>query len=79
MAKFYVECGELRVVVQASNPIPAAAKALSWVTSEDHLDPVVLVSERGFAGDRPRAQRYPGDVAVETGTLLGLIAEHDFA
>ena len=79
MAKYYVESGDLRVVVQASNPIPAAAKALSWVTDQDRLAPVVTVSERGFVGDRLGSRTYASDVVVETGTLLALIEEHDFA
>ncbi len=79
MGKFYVESGDLRVVVQASNPIPAAAKALSWATDQDRLDRLVTVNERGFISDRPGGRTYASDVIVETGTLLALIAEHDFA
>ena len=77
MAKFYVECGDLRVVVQASNPIPAAARALSWATDEDRLEHLVTVSERGFSRDRQDARLYENDVVVETGTLLALISEHE--
>ncbi len=79
MGKYYVESGDLRVVVQATNPIPAAAKALSWATDQDRLDRLVTVNERGFISDRPRGRTYASDVIVETGTLLALIAEHDFA
>ena len=79
MAKYYVESGDLRVVVQASNPIPAAARALSWVTDQDRLHRLVTVNERGFVSDRPGRRVYPSDVVVETGTLLALIAEHDFS
>lgn len=79
MAKYYVQSGDLRVVVQASNPVPAAAKALAWVTDEDRLDRYVTVNERGFSGGRFGSQPLAGDVVLETGTLLALIAEHDFA
>jgi hypothetical protein len=77
MAKFYVECGDLRVVVQAANPIPAAAKALSWATEDDRLGDLVTISERGYPGDRRGGQLYDADIVVETGTLISLITEHD--
>jgi hypothetical protein len=79
MAKYYVQCGDLRVVVQASSPIPAAAKALSWATQEDRLDALVTVNERGFLSGQPAGRTHQGGVVLETGTLLALIAEHDFA
>ena len=79
MAKFYVESGNLRVVVQATAPIPAAAKALSWVTEDDHLEGFVTVNEQGFIRDRPRRRLRKSDIRVETGTLLAMIAEHDLA
>jgi hypothetical protein len=79
MAKFYVESGDLRVVVQASNPIPAAARALSWASDADRLDEFVTVSERGFVSDRRHQRLYDTDVVVETGTLLSLISEHELA
>jgi hypothetical protein len=79
MAKYYVESGDLRVVVQASNPVPAAAKALSWVNDQDRLDRYVTVNERGFFNDGCSDQSGRCDVILETGTLLALIAEHDFA
>ena len=77
MAKFYVECGDLRVVVQASNPIPAAARALSWATEADQLGHLVTISERGYPTQRSGGRLYEADVVVEVGTLLGLISEHD--
>lgn len=79
MAKFYVESGDLRVVVQAQAPIPAAAKALSWVTEDDHLDNYITVNEQGFVRDRPRRRLRQTDIRVETGTLLAMIAEHDLS
>ena len=79
MAKFYVECGDLRVVVQASNPIPAAARALSWATEDDQLGHLVKISERGYPADRRGGRLYKADLVVETGTLLGLISEHDLS
>jgi hypothetical protein len=79
MAKFYVECGDLRVVVQASNPIPAAARALSWATQEDRLGQLVTVSERGFSRDRQGGRLYDTDIVVEAGTLLGMIDEHELS
>ena len=79
MAKYYVESGDLRVVVQASKPVPAAAKALSWVNDDDRLDRYVFVNERGFSSDRSADRSGHADVVLETGTLLALIAEHDFA
>jgi hypothetical protein len=78
MAKFYVESGDFRVVVQAINPIPAAAKAMGWVTDQDRLDRFVLVNERGFVADRSDGQLYETDVRLETGTLFSLVEEHDF-
>lgn len=77
MAKYYVECGDLRVVVQAATPIPAAARALSWATQEDRLDHLVTISERGFSRERQGCRLYDADTVVETGTLLGLITEHE--
>ena len=77
MAKFYVECGDLRVVVQTSNPIPAAARALSWAMEEDQLGHLVTISERGYPTDRRGGRLYEADVVVEAGTLLSLISEHD--
>ncbi len=77
MGKFYVESGDLRVVVQASNPIPAAARALSWATENDQLGHLVTISERGYPTDRCGGQLYDADVVVETGTLISLISEHD--
>lgn len=79
MAKFYVESGDLRVVVQATAPIPAAAKALSWVTDEDHLDDFVTVNEQGFIRDRSSRRCRRNDIRLETGTLLAMIAEHELA
>jgi hypothetical protein len=79
MAKYYVESGDLQVVVQASSPIPAAAKALSWVNEHEQLAPQITVNERGFISNRPAGRMPPSGIAVETGTLLALIAEHDFA
>jgi hypothetical protein len=77
MAKYYVESGELRVVVQARGPVAAAARALSWVTEQDRLDPWVTVNERGFIADRSKPRLDSSEVALETGTLLGLILEHE--
>jgi hypothetical protein len=77
MAKFYVESGEFRVVVQAAGPVAAAARALSWATCEDQLAPTVSVNERGFPGNRQAPSPSAGGVVLETGTLLGLIQEHE--
>ena len=79
MPKFYVESGDLKVVVQATGPIPAVAKALAWATPEDRLDPHVVVNERGFVSDRRGRRRYKSDIVLETGTMMGLIKEHELA
>jgi hypothetical protein len=79
MAKFYVESGDFRVVVEASNPISAAATALCWATEEDRLDRSVLVNERGFVGDRPDRSGYGSDIRLEICTLFSLLGEHGLA
>jgi hypothetical protein len=77
MAKYYVESGDYRVVVQARGPIPAAARALSWATPEDTLDQVVTVNERGFISDLKENSLGRSIVVVETGTLMSLLQEHE--
>ncbi len=77
MAKYYVESGQLQVVVQARGPISAAAKALSWTTDEDCLEDVVTVNERGFLSTRSNPLPTSTDLVLETGTLMCLIEEHE--
>ena len=79
MPKYYVESGDLKMVVQAERPVPAAAIALSWATEDDRLDRYVSVNERGFRGAAATAREGDATVVLETGTLYGLIAEHGLA
>ncbi len=78
MAKFYVESGDLRVIVDDSAPVPAAARAIGQaVTNHVELAQMVTVSERGFVSDREGGWLYDTDLMLETGTLLSLVAEHE--
>ena len=79
MPKYYVESGDLKVVVQAERPIPAAATALSWATEYDRLDRYVTVNERGFRSAESPHRDAESMVVLETGTLYSLIAEHALA
>ena len=80
MAKFYVESGELRKIVEASSPICAAATAMAMIGEHDDLElaRVVIVNERGFVRDRPYRRHQMGDMVLETGTLLAMLAEAEF-
>ena len=79
MAKYYVESGRLRQVVEADKPIPAVARAINMLEdlSGWDLDRVITVNERGFIRDRPHREHYPSDIVLETGTLLGMLAENE--
>ena len=79
MAKYYVESGQLRTVVESDSPIPAVAKALARIDPEADVElaRVITVNERGFIRDRPYREHYPCDIVLETGTLLGMLAEHE--
>ncbi len=79
MAKYYVESGDLKIIVQADRPIPAAARALSWATDYDRLDRYVTVNERGFLCDDRHCASGASVVVLETGTLFSLIAEHELS
>jgi hypothetical protein len=80
MAKFYVESGDLRVVVDGSAPVPAAAVAVSHAAmGHVELAQMVTVSERGFVSDREGAWLYDTDLALETGTLLSMLSEHEMS
>ena len=54
MAKYYVTCGTLEVIVQADNPRQAACTALDQANKNvgwglfDELDDDIIVDERGF-------------------------------
>ena len=54
MAKYYVTCGTLEVIVQADNPRQAACTALDQANKNvgwglfDELDDGIVVDERGF-------------------------------
>jgi hypothetical protein len=78
MAKFYVESGDLRVVVDGMAPVPAAAAAVTQAALRHvNLVEMVTVSERGFVGERAGGWLYDTDLMLETGTLLGLLSEHE--
>lgn len=76
MAKYYVESGDFRIIVENQSPVRAAAAALDFAEGVD-LGPQVTVNERGFIALRPSRQRYMTDLVLETGLLLSLIAEHE--
>ena len=76
MAKYYIESGELKRIIEASGPISAAAIALEGAREKDlELARVLTINERGFARDRSHMQRYATDLVLETGTLLTLLWE----
>ncbi len=78
MAKFYVESGNLRVIVDGLAPVPAAARAIGQaVTNHVELAQMVTVSERGFVSEREGGWLFDTDLMLETGTLLSLVAEHE--
>jgi hypothetical protein len=78
MAKFYVESGDLRTVVEGLSPVPAAARAVSQaVAGHVELAQMVTVSERGFVSDREGGWLFDTDLMLETGTLLSMVAEHE--
>lgn len=78
MAKFYVESGDLRTIVDSASPVPAAAKAVTQAVAM-HVDlaEMVTVSERGFVSEREGGWLYDTDLMLETGTLLSMLAEHE--
>lgn len=75
MAKYYVESGDLRMIVENRYPVRAAAQALALADGVE-LGPYVTVNERGFVALRANRQRYATDIVLETGLLLAIIAEH---
>ena len=76
MAKYYIESGQLKRIIEASGPISAAAIALEAAREKDlELARVLTINERGFIRERSRAQRYASDLVLETGTLLTLLWE----
>ncbi|MBW3600668.1 MAG: hypothetical protein KY475_25820 [Planctomycetes bacterium] len=78
MAKFYVESNSLRVIVDGAAPVPAAALAVSQAVARHvELAEIVTVSERGFVSEREGGWLYDTDLMLETGTLLGMLAEHE--
>ena len=81
MAKYYVESGELRKIVEAVSPICAAARAISLVTEDEwsdlRMNAVITVNERGYVRDRPYRRHQEGDIVIETGTLMAILSEHD--
>ncbi len=74
MAKFYVESGDLQVVVEAERAIPAAARALSWTHEHFKLAPRVSIKRRSNGANEPTPL-----MELETGTLLSMIGEYDMA
>ena len=76
MAKYYVESGDLRMIVEHRYPVRAAAEALAYAEGVE-LGPLVTVNERGFIALRENRQRYVTDIVLETGLLLAIIAEHE--
>ena len=76
MAKYYVESGDLRIIVENESPVRAAASALDFADGMV-LGPQLTVNERGFIALRQSGQRYVDDLVLETGLLLSLIAEHE--
>jgi hypothetical protein len=76
VAKYYVESGDLRMIVENQSPVRAAAAALGFAEGIE-LDAQVTVNERGFIALRPSGQRYVTDLVLETGLLLSLITEHE--
>ncbi|MFT5528201.1 MAG: hypothetical protein ACI9HK_006189 [Pirellulaceae bacterium] len=78
MAKYYIESGDLKVVVEANGPVAAAERALSWITAKVTLDRVVTINERGFIRDRENRQSYASDIVLETGTLMCMIGEYAY-
>ena len=78
MAKFYVESGDLRTVVEGMAPVPAVARAVSQAVARHvELAPMVTVSERGFVSEREGGWLFDTDLMLETGTLLSMVAEHE--
>lgn len=76
MAKYYIESGELKRIIEATGPISAAAIALEGAREKDlELARVLTINERGFIRDRAHMQRYANDLVLETGTLLTLLWE----
>ncbi len=76
MAKYYIESGQLKRIIEASGPISAAAIALETAREQDlELARLLTINERGFVRDRSRTQRYTSDLVLETGTLLTLLWE----
>ena len=76
MAKYYIESGELKRIIEASGPISAAAIALEGAREKDReLARVLTINERGFVRNRSHMQRYATDLVLETGTLLTLLWE----
>ncbi|MCP3691827.1 MAG: hypothetical protein GY917_06515 [Planctomycetaceae bacterium] len=76
MAKYYIESGQLKRIIEASGPISAAAIALERAREQDlELARVLTINERGFVRERPHTERYTTDLVLETGTLLTLLWE----
>tara|TARA_Y100001960_G_C14441015_1_gene712518 strand:- start:19 stop:261 length:243 start_codon:yes stop_codon:yes gene_type:complete len=76
MAKYYIESGQLKRIIEASGPISAAAIALETARDQDlELARTLSINERGFIRERPLLQRYASDLVLETGTLLTLLWE----
>ncbi len=78
MPKYYVESGELHEIVDAWTPIRAISKALQNAREKEvPLARIVTANERGFIRNRLNQTLYETDLVLETGTLLGMMAEHE--
>lgn len=56
MPKFYIESGQIKVIIQAKNPLRACVRSLEYLESNKssmvEFEDSFFVSEKGFLSDR---------------------------
>ena len=70
MPKFYIESGQIKVIIQAKNPLRACVRALEYLENNKSsiikFEDSFFVSEKGFLSDREILQ-----ITIPEETVIG--------
>ena len=70
MPKFYIESGQIKVIIQAKNPLRACVRALEYLENNKssiiEFEDSFFVSEKGFLSDREVMQ-----ITIPEETVIG--------
>ena len=70
MPKFYIESGQIKVIIQAKNPLRACVRSLEYLennkSSTIEFEDSFFVSEKGFLSDREILQ-----ITIPEETVIG--------